>query len=331
MTAIRRAAVLTAVALTAWAAGAAEKPTYAEKLGWPAGSKVLIFHIDDAGMCHDANVGTIEGLEQGVATSTSVMMPCPAVPEFVEYLKQHPDVDAGVHLTLTSEWATYRWGPVTDQAAVPGLLDEEGRMWRGVLEVFRHATPDEVEMEIRAQVNRAIEMGFTPTHLDSHMGTVFYPPFFERYTKVGVELGIPVLVFGGHLQHMGKWISILRWHVQKNAERVWDAGLPAIDDLILAPTRGATTYEEVQAQIIEWLLTMKPGVTQIIVHCTRPSEEFKHISDTGPKRLTELRIVTDPEVKQVIDEEGIILTTWRELKVRRDKVAAEQARQETAE
>lgn len=306
-------------------AEAVEKPTYAEKLGWPAGSKVVIFHVDDAGMCPDSNAGAIEAIEQGVATSTSVMMPCPAVPEFLAYVKDHPALDVGVHATLTSEWKTYRWGPVADKASVPGLVDPEGYMWRGVVEVCTHATADEFETELRAQVQRALDMGLKPTHIDSHMGTVFYPPFLERYMKVGREMGIPVMMFGGHYQHIDSSVSILRWYARKSAERLWDAGLPVLDDVILDPTENAPTYEARRAKLIDVLHTMKPGITQFIVHCTKTSEDFKQISGSGPKRLAELRLMLDPEVKQVIEQDGIILTTWRELKERRDRIGTQPA------
>ena len=83
--------------------------TYAEKLRYPKGKKVIILHIDDAGMSYEANQGTILAMDKGVANSTSVMMPCGWVPAYMKYLQQHPTTDAGVHLTLTSEWKGYRW------------------------------------------------------------------------------------------------------------------------------------------------------------------------------------------------------------------------------
>src|SRR4051812_43450232 len=106
--------------------------TYAEKLGWKKGDRVVILHVDDAGMSYDSNKGAEEALEKGIANSVSVMMPCPWVPAFVKYLKEHPQVDAGLHLTLTSEWDEYRWGPLKGKPAVPSLVDREGAMWKDV-------------------------------------------------------------------------------------------------------------------------------------------------------------------------------------------------------
>src|SRR6187399_1843899 len=112
--------------------------TYAEKLGYPKGAKVVILHVDDVGMSFDSNEGAIDAMTKGVATSCSVMMPCPWVPAYVHYLKSHPNTDAGLHLTLTSEWDEYRWGPLMGKPAVPGLVDNEGDMWPSVEDVVKH-------------------------------------------------------------------------------------------------------------------------------------------------------------------------------------------------
>jgi predicted glycoside hydrolase/deacetylase ChbG (UPF0249 family) len=296
-----------------------EAPTYAERLGWPAGTKAVIFHVDDAGMSHNSNMGAIRAIEDGVATSVSVMMPCSWVPEFADYFKEHPEIDAGVHLTLTAEWNKYRWGPVCGKPAVPGLTDSDGYLWPGVLDVVAHATADEVETEIRAQIDKALAMGIKPTHIDSHMGTCFHPKFLERYVKVGIEKQIPVLMMGGHMQYIGAEAGPLKPLVHSISQQIWDAGLPVIDDLVTQPTR-AKDYEQRKAELIKLLGDIKPGITEIIVHCTIQTEVFSHISGSGPTREAELRLLTDKDVKAFIESKGIVLTTWRELKDRRDSV-----------
>ena len=298
--------------------------TFAERLGWPEGTKAVIFHVDDAGMSHNSNMGAIKAIEDGVATSTSIMMPCPWVPEMSASLKEHPQVDAGVHLTLTAEWKKYRWGPMAGKPAVPGLVDSEGCLWHGVAQVVSNATADEVEAEMRAQIDKALAMGIKPTHLDSHMGTCFHPLFLERYVKLGIEKQIPILMFGGHMQHIGAEAetAALKPMVYLIANRVWNAGLPVIDDLVTSPT-SADTYEGRKEQLIKLLREMKPGITEIIVHCTVQTEVFSHISGSGPKREAETQLMTDPDVRKFIENEGIILTTWRELKERRQRVKNE--------
>jgi len=293
-----------------------QEPTYAERLGWPAGTRAVIFHVDDVGMSHDSNLGGIQALEEGVATSLSVMMPCSWVPEFAAYFKEHPQVDAGLHLTLTAEWKNYRWGPVAGKPAVPGLVDGQGCLWRSVSEVAAHASAEEVEIEMRAQIDQALNMGIRPTHLDSHMGTCFHPLYLERYIKLGIEKNIPVLLFGGHMQHIAPQVGTRKALVRQLAQQVWAAGLPVIDDLVTQPTRGKG-YGQRKQELIHLLRTLQPGITEIIVHCTLPMEGFSAISSSGPTREAELKLMLDKDIKQLIADEGIVLTTWRELQKRR--------------
>ncbi|MFN7541301.1 MAG: polysaccharide deacetylase family protein [Acidobacteriota bacterium] len=153
-----------------------------------AGRKRLIVHADDAGMCHSANVATWEAMEKGLVSSASVMLPCPWVQEFCQWARNHPQYDLGVHLTLTSEWRHFRWRPVASIDRVKGLIDGEGYMWRDVRSSASSATAGEVEVELRAQIERARLYGMVFSHLDSHMGTVFArPDYFEVYTTLAKD------------------------------------------------------------------------------------------------------------------------------------------------
>lgn len=308
--------------------------TYAVKLGYPKGAKVLILHVDDAGMSFDSNEGTITAMTKGVANSCSVMMPCPWVPGFIHFLKEHKNVDAGLHLTLTSEWKDYRWVPLAGKTAVPGLTDPEGSMWRGVPDVVQQATADEVEREIRAQIDRAITMGFIPTHIDSHMGTLFATPaFLERYVKVGIEKKIPVMLPGGHntlIQSQMKAPDAQVQQLRQIGALLWSGGLPVLDDLHnesynwKIPDSIKNNDNKIQAfstaKYIAAIKTLKPGITMMIMHCTAPTAVFPYISDSGPVRKGDLLAMTDPAFKMALLKEGIVLTTWREMKERRDKV-----------
>lgn len=304
------------------AAALAEDLTYAERLGWPKGAKVLIFHSDDMGMCWEANEGTRIAMEKGLVTSASVMMPAPWVLDWMQYLEENPDVDSGIHLTHTSEWDTYRWGPLAGVARVPGLADKTGSLWDGVGQVIQNATPDEVEMEIRAQIARAENMGMPVTHMDSHMGTLFSnPAFFERYVKVGVEKGIPILITGpnGDLQKKYEPEAAQLFKNFDVDKEVWDKGLPVLDDAT-GVTYGWKTFEEKKRMMLKTIRELKPGVTEIIVHATQVNDTFDRISTSGSTRQADMDVMLDEDVKEAIEEEGIILTTWRELKERRDKV-----------
>ncbi len=300
--------------------GATTEATYAQRLGWPAKARVVMFHCDDAGMSHASNLGAIESLEKGVVTSVSIMMPCPWVPEFVQYVKEHPQTDAGLHLTLNSEWSLYRWGPLAGQAAVPGLCDPDGYLWHPVQDTAKHATPDEVEREIRAQIEKALAMGLHPTHIDTHMGALAATPeFMERYLKVGIEKHLPVLAIGGHRTFARVENPEAMQYIRQLVNRVWDAGLPVLDDLHTASYDWKEGSKS--GRFVEMLKALKPGVTMVIVHCSRPTDEFPLITSSSDMRFEDLKAMTDPELRRVIKEQGIILTTWRELLQRREKVA----------
>jgi len=308
--------------------------SYAEKLGFPKGAKVLILHVDDAGMSWDSNEGIEQAISNGVATSVSVMMPTPWVPGFVHFLKANPEVDAGLHLTLTSEWSDYRWSPLAGKSVVPGLVDLEGAFWPSVEEVVKHTSADEVEKEIRAQLERATTMGFEPTHLDSHMGTLFATPeFLQVYVKVGIEQNIPIMFPAGHNTMINKQVNLTDdalKQFKQTGKVIWDSGLPVLDDLHNVsygwdyPADARATDSSLQKyatqQYIETIKLLEPGLTMVIMHCTQPTEVFTHITDSGHIRKGDLLAMTDPEFEKFLQKEGIILTTWREVKERRDQL-----------
>lgn len=326
--------------------------TYAEKLGYPAGKKVVIFHVDDAGMSYESNQGTIQSLEYGIATSCSIMMPCPWAANFIHQAKDHPEWDLGLHLVLTSEWKTYRWEPLAGKSLVPGLHDPDGAFWHTVEQVVAHATPEEVYIELKAQIDRAIGLGLKPTHLDSHMGTLFaHDKFMEKYIQVGVEYGIPVMFPGGNnvlleeslsapiikkLKAEGKYTEGMALPkpellLQSKAigELIWKSGLPVLDDLHSTsgdwkPETPSPTHEELGKYKVEQVKRimnkMEPGLAMVIIHSIEYSDFFKRFSGSGDSRYGDLLAMTDPDLKAFLEQEGIILTTWREVMERRKKL-----------
>jgi predicted glycoside hydrolase/deacetylase ChbG (UPF0249 family) len=166
--------------------------TLAERLGFDADDRVAIVHVDDIGMCHAANEGGFEALRNGPATTGSIMVPCAWFQEAAALAKANPRFDLGVHLTLNSEWEHYRWGPVAGRRAVPSLLDDQGFLPRTTLETVQRAKPEEVEIELRAQVDAALDAGIDVTHIDSHMGTCFFPQFIEIYARLAIDYRLPI-------------------------------------------------------------------------------------------------------------------------------------------
>ncbi len=162
--------------------------TVAERLGYPADSRLLVIHADDFGMSHSVNQATMQALEKHWVTSASIMVPCPWFTEVAEWAKSHHDADLGIHLTLNSEWNSYRWPGLTTS---PGssLLDAQGYLPFTTSEVLHNAKAADVQTEARAQVERARQAGITPSHLDTHMGTIVSSPqFFATYIGLGRQL-----------------------------------------------------------------------------------------------------------------------------------------------
>lgn len=310
-----RSLILAILVFTGGTEATSAQPSFGELLGWKKNEVVVILHVDDVGMSHSSNQGAIQSTEKGVASSFAIMMPCPWVPEIARYLTDHPDADSGLHLTLTSEWRLYRWPPLAGPT-VPGLIDPEGCLWSSVAQVVTQATPDEIDREIRAQLARARKLNIPVTHLDSHMGTLFArPDYFQKYAQLGIEEQIPILVAGGHLTYTklespGAAQQLMKW-----IPKIWDGGLPVIDDL------HTSTYnwspEEKEGKLIELLQNLKPGITEILFHASDPSDVFPLITGSSESRRADLNALLSKKVSRTIQENNIVVTTWKELMKRR--------------
>lgn len=307
------------------------KNQFATRLGWAPQDRVLLVHTDDAGLLQCANRGAIRGLEAGVARSWSVMMPCRGVEEITAYLRDYPETDSGLHITLTSEWPGYRWRPLSPQAAHAGLTDADGAFWPSSVLLARHATAAGVKAEIEAQLDAALAMGMPVTHLDCHMAAVFLRPDFMRaYAGVGMERGIPVMVARRESGLAARVARLVRkiackvngqgWYAFPSSppglvEEIWAAGLPAVD-YIHADSYGWPRAEKA-ARMVSWLKTLPPGITVMLVHCTSPADDDAMIQPALETRLGDTEMVTAPQVMQALREAGIHLCTWRELHARR--------------
>ncbi len=263
-------------------------------------------------MSHSKNRATIKALEVGAISSASIMVPCSWLLEAVEWAKKHPNADLGLHLTLTSEWGVYRWRPVAPADKVKGLIDPKGYMWSSVEQVVRNATPQEVETEIRAQIEMALNLGLKPTHLDSHMGTLYSDArFFEVFLKVAVEYKITPMVFSptSEILLMSSARGINYREVYK---RIQQLGIPTIDYLNPQYELG-DTFEQHRRRLHEYVRTLKPGVNELIVHLGEDDPEGNAITPGWRYRVNELKILMEPEFKALLKQSGVRPFTYREL------------------
>lgn len=283
----------------------AASPNVAQRLGYPAGSKLLIIHADDLGVAHSADDASFAALESGAVTSASVMMPTPWVTEVAKWFKAHPDADLGLHLTLTSEWKDYRWGPVAPRDQVPSLLEPDGYFWPAEIPLMKHGTPEDVEREIRAQVERALAMGIHPTHLDTHMGTlVLRRDYYAAFVKVAHEYHLPFLAL--HVSGpQANWLSMLK------------PTDPVLDSLTqFTPAVKPETWTE---SYVKALNDLKPGLNEFIVHLGHDDSELEAITAgyhgwDAAWRARDFKAVNSPEFRKAIADNHIILVHWKDLK-----------------
>lgn len=277
----------------------------AEKLGYARDAKLVIVHADDLGMTHSVNAASIKGLESGLVTSASIMAPCPWFPEMADYAKSHPDADFGLHLTLTSERVFYRWGPVAPRDQVPSLVDPNGYFHLNWTEAAR-IDAKEVELELRAQIERAMAMGVRPTHLDSHQYRLFEngKELFQSALHVAHEYKLPVFM-------------VRDWFADRPyLESSLSAGDLVVDHTVtiepgVAPEKWADFY-------IRALKNLQPGVTVFIIHLAFDDDEMRAATrerDTwgAAWRQRDFDFFTSEAFRTLVREQNIKLVTWREL------------------
>ncbi len=301
-----RHCAITAIVLILFAVhSSAQTKTLAERLGYPRDSKLLIIHADDLAVAHSEDIASFDALDKHAATSASIMVPCPWLTEVADYAKSHPGSDLGLHLTLTSEWKTYRWGPVESKDKVPSLLDPSGYLWPDSEPAVQHIKADEAEREIRAQVEHAIAMGIHPTHLDSHMGVLFSrPDLVALYVKVAHEYKLPFLGMLG-----------------PNAPPAMRAAFSdkdiLVDSVVIAgPNVPAADWRRFYLDAIK---NLKPGLTEFIVHLAHDDAELQAITVDHPDygaawRQRDYDVITSADFKKALDDNHVILVHWSDLK-----------------
>jgi predicted glycoside hydrolase/deacetylase ChbG (UPF0249 family) len=275
--------------------------TLAERLGYAPDAKLLILNCDDLGMSHAANVGVYEALRKGIATSATLMVPCPWAREAAA---RYRGEDVGVHLTLNAEYDLYRWGPITH---APSLLDGDGGFPRTVEDVWDHADIDEVRRELRAQIERAIYWGFDVSHLDSHYGTLQRrPEFFDVYLELAVEFRLPIRLSGASTE------AAIGFPFRRLAA---EEGVVFPDHLLYAAGQPARRPVE------RALADLRPGVTELLFHPAVDTGELRSLAPDWHNRVDDHDVLTnDSTIAALAGRIGATMIGYREL---RDLMRAE--------
>lgn len=279
-------------------------PGLADRLGYEPDARLLIVHADDIGLAHSVNAASFDALRSGMVTSGSMMVPCPWFTEAAGQARENPEIDLGIHLTLTAEWKNYRWDSVLPRSEVPTLHDSLG---------FLHATgqamvnvdPVEAEREARAQIERAIALGVRPTHLDTHMGTLFASPeLFEVYVRLGKEYNLPVFLPRQIITMAPQMATMLGENVLLiDNYYMAHEGLPAEE------------WEPFYTNIVE---NLPAGVSEIIVHLAHDTPEMQAVAVEHPDfgsawRQRDYDYFTSDTFRNLIEKNNIKLITWREI------------------
>lgn len=288
----------------------AQPKSIQERLGYPKDAKLVIIHADDLGVSHSENAASIAAMEKGSVSSASIMVPCPWMPEIAAYAQSHPTADFGLHITLTSEWKHYKWGPVTAKEKVPGLVNQNGFLYSSVDSVTQSASAAEVETETRNQVLRAKHFGIDPTHLDAHMGTALENlNFLKAYLKIGHEFKIPVFI-------------------PKQLERLLNVRFDTIisDKDVLVDNILSASPQDFKNGFANFyangLKNLRPGLTYLIIHTAFDDAEMRAVTIDHPDwgaawRQADFDFFTSDQCKKILKENNIYIITWREI---RDKI-----------
>jgi chitin disaccharide deacetylase len=277
-------------------------------LGYSDKDRLLIIHSDDLGVSHAENAASLEAMQYGIVNSGSIMVPTPWFYEIAKIYQSHPQLDLGIHLTLTSEWNDYKWGPVAPIDNVRSLVNKYGYFYSTVDSFNMYAKPSEVLIELTAQIDKCLSLGLDITHLDGHMGAIFSTPSnMEIYLQLAKKYKLPVM-----------------YHPLMNAMftakgKTFSYAYP-VDDIIGAPT---TAYPDGMAKYYQNAMdSLKSGISIFIIHTAYDNAEIQAVctghEHYGSKwREIDFKYFTSAGAKEDLERNGIISITWRDI---RDKV-----------
>ncbi len=272
------------------------------KLGLTDHDRVVILHMDDVGSSQAANAAYADLIDFGLMSSAAVMVPCPWFPQAAAFCRTHAQVDMGVHLTLTSEWNEYRWGPISTCDTKTGLIDEEGYFYRRVAPVQDKADPDAVYQELKAQVERALSAGVDATHMDSHMGTLAHPRFIPIYARLALEYQLPpTILLRGDEESFGR-MGIDAHPGLQTVNELEEQGVPLIDNVAGMPLDKPEDRLETAKQLFAGLPS---GITHLFFHACHDTPELRATMPDWPNRVGDYEVFQSEALRQFIHDQGI--------------------------
>ena len=287
------------------------------RLGFPADARLVIFHLDDVGMCHGSNRAYLELHEAGIVKTGSLMAPCPWSHEMISICQQRPDLDLGVHLTLNAEWANYRWGPPSTRDWESGLIDETGSFWPLTDIVAANLNVPAAVAEMRAQVAMVDDAGIEFTHIDAHMLTAMLPDLLPHYIELGFEYRVPVLAVRAY-DEASRTFNLAGLDdaaAARLAVSLEQRGMPLVDAVRVTPGYGMGDAEGGRAELYEKILhDLPPGITYFAIHANAPGD----IETIDPRsaywRVFEYQYFQSNRLRSFLEKEEIVPIGYEELR-----------------
>ena len=284
-----------------------------KKLGLPLDARAVIIHADDIGMCYASVTAFKDLVELGSISSAATMVPCSWFPEMAAFCRTHPAVDVGVHLTLTSEWEGYRWGPISTRDPSTGLMDEEGYLHRREVGAWAHADPGAAQTEMAAQLARALAAGIDVTHIDIHMSTIIHPKFIRSYAQIALQNRLPTIMMRS-FQLEDQTFDRARETASIAAELVaqMDAqGLPLIDSMAMLPLDQPAERIEQAKQVLS---NLPPGITHFVIHPSQDTTELRAIAPDWRCRVADYQAFSDEGLAKWIKNSGLHVLGYRAIR-----------------
>lgn len=282
------------------------------RLGFSDIDRVVIIHTDDIGMCNSSVTAFTQLYDTGIISSGAVMVPCPWFLSALQIARAKPEVDLGVHLTLTSEWSSYRWGPISTRDPLSGLLDKEGYFYKTSEETQEKADPMFAFREMEMQIQRMHTQDFKPSHIDTHMGTVAHPKFMQGYIELALKYKLAIMMFrmdesGWQQMGLDEQSAKIAATMMHNLE---DMGFPLLDQIRSMPLDAPNERLEKTKLMLQGL---PAGITHFIIHPSVETEEIKAITPDWESRVADFHTFQNEAIRSFLADQGIYVIGYRQL------------------
>ena len=286
--------------------------TWAERLQFAPGQKVVLLDAREMGLSWEMNQAGIELHKNGRIQEVTGVPTGPWFNDFVQQCKEHGIQGVGISIALTNPYENLSWRLASSRSEVPSLVNQDGFPWRTVLQYAVNATAEDVKKEIHAQIQRARESGLQITHMGSYHGTVFSrADTAAAFLEASRKFWIPAPVVELTPEHLHRFRTEGYPLDDALVELVRSYPLPKMDDLQIVPD--GETYEEKRDRFCELLATMKPGLTVMMLRPATDSAGLHRLGEDWQQRVWDAQLMMDAEVMSVMKEQQVVVTNWREI------------------